>query len=300
MTGITAELIEFDTEKDRVEARRHSVGASESPALFGLGYEDQTPLSIYAEKVAGRNGEKTGENLLVGTVMEPSLRQLFTHITGVAVVQSAKTYRDRTYPRMTATPDGIVDDNDFGVLEMKMIGRHQSHLWQHGSPLRTQIQLQHQMAVTGLDYGWIFGLAGTEVISERHERNDEFIEALRDKVQLFWACVEERREPDASGKKCDHQALRALHPDDSGESKLFPQEMEEVFEALLFTTEKRKSLEKQEDAFKAQLQQFLGDATYGEMPDGRSCSWKTSTSHYKAKEAFDMKKRTFRTHKTKR
>jgi len=187
-----------------------------------------------------------------------------------------------------------------GCFECKVIGRGQASQWGGDeAPIRVQIQLQHQMAVTGLSYGWIFGLNGTETYSYRYDCNDNFIAKLYVAVDEFWDRVKTKRPPAASGQTCDHAVLRALHPNDNGQTVKLPYSFEVVYNDLVEAKRIQSAAKESRDKFEIKMKEALGDNTFGLLPDGRSVSWKTSTSHYKAKEAYEQTKRTFRMHKQK-
>jgi predicted phage-related endonuclease len=94
--------------------------------------------------------------------MEPILRRLFTEEAGFPCYEVGEnhTFRSKQHPFMTASLDGlVVTETGLGVIELKNIHYFNRDEWTADTgPLKYQIQLQHQLAVTGLKFGYLFGL----------------------------------------------------------------------------------------------------------------------------------------------
>ena len=83
--------------------------------------------------------------------------------------------------------------------------------------------------------------------------------------------------------------LRMLHPNDSGEAVELSSDDQVWMDKLAVAKEHIKEEKSRETEAKNHLMESLGDASYGEFPDGRSCSWKTQT-----KKSFVVKESTTR------
>lgn len=287
-----------------VADRKNSIGASESPAILGVGYANQSPFSVWAEK-SGRvspDEKEVDEVLHVGILMEPVLRSIFClKMPGARfapVPEGIVTYRHPHLPFLTATPDGFVqcENGPWGVFEAKNVGEYNRAEWSGEPPLRVQVQIQHQMAVTGCQFGYAMALIGG---NKPHvvpvERNQRFIDGLERKLTEFWQYVERREVPPVDGSIATAECLAALHPDDSGQVV----EFDTAFVASFDELERAKSVIKENESILMAAQNIikaaLGDATYGVLPDGRAVSWKTQER--KECTVAASKSRVFRIHK---
>src|SRR3990167_8472211 len=106
-----------------LRARPSFLGASETAAILGLGYADQSLITIYESKVNGCLEEEEVKRLKIGALMEPVLRQLFEDETGFTVrYKPFDIRRHPKYPFMGATLDGeCTDDDGLAVCELKNV-----------------------------------------------------------------------------------------------------------------------------------------------------------------------------------
>lgn len=218
---------------------------------------------------------------MLGQVIEPAIREACRRIRKMEVrdPMGREIWRNVEYPRMHATPDGFVKEGDWlGVLELKNVSGWNGDEWQDGeaAPLRVQAQVQHQLACTGMRFGYAAGLiGGSQLRVVRIERDEAFIAAIRDCVLHFWTYVEGGDSPPIDGLKATAQVLQRLHPDDNGETIELTDELTAVVERLDAVKESIKAAEKEKIALQNQLIVALGDNTYGQLADGRAVSWKT-------------------------
>jgi len=278
-----------------ISARTYSVGASESPVLFGKGYKDQTPLTVYQKKVApSPNDNSDNESMMLGRYLEPGIRSAFAAREGLKVDEPLNwtSYYAPDQPRISATPDGFVHEGiNRGCLEIKYVA-NQYDQWADGAPDRVWIQLQQQMFVTGLLFGWIAAVIGGELHTSRHERDDAFCLRLRQAVEKFWKLVECREEPIATAYECDSVALTRLHPDDNGQIMHLdkPEDLLK-YGQFLASRSHAKEADENKTALKNYFKARIGDNSYGRLPDGRGFSLKTHDKFYKAREARTSKAR---------
>lgn len=278
--GITRTICE--TEDDWLGERLCSVGASETPSLIGIGFADTNAATVWESKVRPtyRSNDEV-ELLMLGHVMEPAIREACRRIRKMDVQDPMghEIWRNVEYPRMHASPDGFVTEGGRqGVLELKNVSGWNGDDWQDGeaAPLRVQAQVQHQLACTGLQFGYAAGLIGGHQLRVvRIERDQAFIDAIRDCVLHFWEYVERGDAPPIDGLKATAAVLSRLHPDDNGETVELTDELQAAVERLDAVKESIKAAEKEKQALQNQLIVALGDNTYGQLADGRAVSWKT-------------------------
>lgn len=273
-----------ESEDDWLEQRLCSVGASETPSLIGIGFANTNAATVWESKVRPqyRSNEEV-ELLMLGHVMEPAIREACRRCRKMAVTDPMghEIWKNSDYPRMHASPDGFVTENgQQGVLELKNVSSWMGEDWADGeaAPLRVQAQIQHQLACTGMRFGYAAGLiGGNQLRVVRSERDEAFISAIQDCVAHFWTYVEAGELPPIDGLRATAEVLKRLHPDDNGETIELPEDLVPTVDRLMAVKELIKDAKKEKDALQNQLLVALGDNTYGQLPDGRTVSWKTQS-----------------------
>lgn len=112
----------------------------------------------------------------------------------------------------------VVGAGDVQILECKTAGIHGARLWRDGVPEYVQLQVMHQLAVTGhraADVAVLIG--GQELRIFRIERDEALIARLIALEQEFWEMVQSGTAPPGDGSESSEKALRYLYPVDSGD-----------------------------------------------------------------------------------
>jgi hypothetical protein len=278
----SADFEHFVSESDWVEARKLGIGASESATLFGQGYIGSSAYRLYSEKLGLIPRDAMDAKFLrIGKLMEPILRRLFTEEAGFACyeVGDNHTFRSKQHPFMTASLDGlVVTETGLGVIELKNIHYFNRDEWTADTgPLKYQIQLQHQLAVTGLKFGYLFGLVGgQEPFAHRFERNDRFIEnALIPMCHRFYGSMVSKAPPDIDGSEATKRAIALLHPDDDGTTVELDAETAALDERLQEIKKRCKELEVEGTAIENHIRALIGSSTFATLPSGVKYSLKT-------------------------
>jgi putative phage-type endonuclease len=277
-----ASLESYSTEKQWVEARKNGIGASESAILFAQGYAGSSPYKMYCEKLGLIPRDDMEQKYLrIGKLMEPVLRRLCTEETGLPCYEVGEnhTFRSKKYPFLTASLDGlIIDEGGLGVLELKNIHYFNREEWSDGSgPLKYQIQLQHQLAVTGLPFGYLFGLVGgQEPFAHKIQRNDSFIEkALIPACKGFFECMQSQTPPSIDGSEATARALKLLHPDDDGSEVVLDERFSDFDVRLEEIKAEQKTLDTERRVIENEIKSAMGSSTFGLLPSGIRYSLKT-------------------------
>jgi len=292
----------YDTRDEWRADRPNHIGASESPAILGHGYSNQSATQIYVQKTDPTLDdvidETMSERMEIGLLQEPVIKRLFEQRTGLDVETTDKptVYIDDRRPYLSATLDGeLCDEDGKAVWEAKNVDHFMGAEWEDGCPLRVQIQTQHQMMVTGYRRAYIAALiGGNRLVWRRYERNDKFIAAMLPTLSHFWNCVQARTPPPVDASVATGQALARLYREDDGETVLLPDEAVEWDEKLLAVKTEIKGLENIKRGLENEIKAAMGSAAYGQIPGGGRYSWKTSTRHEKAREAREVTIRTLR------
>jgi len=191
-------------------ARRDWIGSSDAPVIAGES-PYKSPLELWAEKTGQREPEPETDVMATGTLMEPVLRALYERKTGWAVALAPNVYQHPDRPWMTASLDGLagVAYPPARIVELKWTNASR---WRDGLPFDVNLQVQHQMAVTGLDVADVAVLRGPTF---------EVIEVLRDQTVIdqlmaleadFHQHVIDRTPPPVDGSESTRRTLAALHP----------------------------------------------------------------------------------------
>ncbi|GAB6070858.1 YqaJ viral recombinase family protein [Thiomicrorhabdus hydrogeniphila] len=275
-----------------LQARQQGIGASDAATAVGLNpYKSQ--LELWMEKtgriIPDQPSETEDSPLLWGTVLEPIVAEHYAKRTNRKVRRVNAILQHAEYPWMLANLDReIVGDDEVQVLECKTAGIFGSKLWRNGVPEYVQLQVQHQLAVTGQKAADVAVLLGGQSLQiYRIERDDDLIERLIKLEQAFWNRVLNDTPPPADTSASSETALRILYPTDNGVvlDLSHDESANQSFEALLEIREQLDKFKKLDAELKHQLQQMMGDASIARFKNGQT-SWKQSSDT----TAFDSKR----------
>ena len=287
--------VKYATREEWIEARRHGIGASDSPAILGIGYATRGPASVYSDKINGGASDSDDMRLRVGQAMEPGLRSVLAAVTGleIAAPEPFTIHRHSEHDWMTATLDGetVTEDGERAVVELKNVSNFSSSEWADGAaPLAYEVQVQHQMAVTNTTKGVLFALVGgNEPVVRRIERNDKFIAALIVRLAGFWQGVLDKEMPEIDGTVATSEALSAIHPNDNGQAVALSAEFAAMSEELKAAKESRKACSETIRALENKIKAAIGNNSYG-VAGANVWSWLSSE-----RKAYTVDARTVRT-----
>jgi putative phage-type endonuclease len=273
----------YESMSDWLDARDQVIGASESPSIFGVGYADESPMSVWARKRGHMSEKPDTEALECGRVLQPAILELFSRRSGLRV-QSLGEFtlcKSIAHPWLGASLDGVVVETDEGpaVVEAKNVGVFMSHEWNDDDqPLKFQVQVQQQMAVAGVDRAFTVGLIGGNRLRYiETRRNEKFIDVMIARLAEFMDLVESGTEPTGKwidGSEATKKALQKVHPLDNGETCVLPLESAEWHSDLTRLKEEIYQREKEKERLSNILRQQIGDNSYGLLPDGSRYNWK--------------------------
>ena len=270
--------------EDWLAVRKQGIGSSDAGAAVGLNpYKSQ--LELWLEKT-GRDAtlpkidpQDEESPAYWGNVLEPIVAWHYSKRSGNRVrrINAVLQHPDPKLPWMLANIDReVIGTDDVQILECKTAGINGARFWKEGVPEYVQLQVMHQLAVTGKQAADVAVLLGGQHLEiHRIERNDSLIARLIDLERLFWDYVVSDTPPPADGSASAEQALRCLYPQDSGQSVDFSQDILlcTTFTALQNVRESIAQQEKLEAQFKQTLQQAMGDASRATFATG-CITWK--------------------------
>jgi putative phage-type endonuclease len=254
--------------------RQGGIGSSDAATAVGLNpYKSQLELWLEKTGRATAKEETAGmdDPCYWGTLLESYVATAYQQHTGRKVRRVNAVLQHPTFNFMLANLDReVVGSPDVQILECKTAGEFGSRLWKDGVPEYVQLQVQHQLAVTGnaaADVAVL--LCGQKLEIHRIERDDELIARLILLETKFWECVEQDIEPLVDGSESAARALRQLYP---GNDTMLDFGQEEALcetftalSALKVELEERGRLAEQ---CKQTIQQAMGDASRAVFQDG--------------------------------
>ena len=267
--------------------RKQGIGGSDAAAAVGLNpYQSQLELWMIKTGRFTKDSPNESETkpdidskMYWGQVLEPIVAQHYTKVTGrkVRKVNAILQHADSDKSWMLANIDyRVVGSDEVQLLECKTAGEYGAKLWKDGVPEYVQCQVQHQLAVTGLQAADVCVLiCGQQLKIYRIERDEELIAKLIELERLFWQYVQSNIPPCADGSESSGVALRCLFPQDYGQTLDFSDNthVSSLFDSLINTRKQLSFYQQQEEFYKQLLQQNLGEASYAQFAQG-SLSWK--------------------------
>ena len=274
-----------DLSRDQwLSVRKGGIGSSDAAAAIGLN-PYKSPLQLWMEKT-DRDGnlpqiDPNDESSPVywGTLLEPIVAAHYTRRTGHRVRRINAVLQHASHPWMLANIDReVVGAADVQILECKTAGYHGARLWEEGVPEYVQLQVMHQLAVTGKQAADVAVLiCGQELRIHRIERDEALIGHLIELEARFWRHVKTDTAPPADGSDSAATALKALWPRDAGTTLDLSDdlEMSAVFSDLVAVRALLASTEAREEQLRQRIQQRMGEASVATFDSGE-VRWKRS------------------------
>ena len=211
-----------------LEYRKNKIGASDAPIVMGIS-PWKTPYKLWREKLSLDMDNIETSWMSRGKDLEPIARKCFENQIGIKVNPEIMIHQSREW--MMASLDGISEDKKT-IVEIKCPGPNDHQIALNGKiPEKYWPQLQHQLEVCELDYGYYFSFDGEKGHIIKVYRDDSFIKNMILKEAEFWEC------------------MQTLTPPKSPENDFVIREDEAFCKAALHLRQvmtKRKELEKEE------------------------------------------------------
>lgn len=217
--------------------RQEHVGASEVAALFGVSpYETHFGLWVRKSGHVPPRDIALDRRIMAGKHLEPAIADLVAEIHGLTIRKTRRYLVHDDVSRMGASLDYEILEPVAGSkgtwvpFEIKNVGFDVFRDWKVGHdddgraeiepPLHIDLQVQHQLAVTGAPVGYVGVLVGgNEPHLIRRERHAEIIKQIEARVAAFWTDVDAKREPVIDYER-DLAALSVVRANGDGELDL--------------------------------------------------------------------------------
>ena len=305
-----------------LKARRGSLGASDVPSLYGLGY--QSELALWVDKRSELAKSPDSElpeqefnlRFAVGHAVEPVLAQVAQADLGHPVVRldPPVMYRRRDLPgaagtRFHCTPDALVLESlpqkiHRQTLHKRALGlssfksaAFDSEDWPEDAPHPyALLQIEAEMLLTGLREGWVtalFGLGKSRTMPAQF--HESFASDLVERVERFWEHVQKDVPPAPRGTESDARAIRLLFPRSSPTRVFLGSEWGSKVSRLAALDEQISTLETEKEQIRQEAQLALGEAQLGIIPGyPKALKWATQIENHQPRPARTIEKRVFR------
>jgi predicted phage-related endonuclease len=284
-----------------LETRRTlGIGASEVPALFsspqqplrGLSsWESPYSLSMAKRGLVSRDPARDDEDLLTwGLYMEAPIVKWFMEriapdidFRWAAYDPGQFTIQQREGSPLFCTVDRfLVKGADKSVapreavLEIKNVSPWMADEWTEEPPLSYTLQVQAQLAVTGLPVGFVCAsIGGGPPKWARVQRDEKMIRIIEDRVAAFWASVQANEDPPVDAHKRTAEAIHQRWPQDTGETRTLDAAMTKLWDERCDIKSTVKELDCREAFLTNTLKAAIAENGFGQLPDGRLLSCRT-------------------------
>lgn len=277
--------IECSCEAAWLEHRAKGIGASDAAVVYGEN-PYKSVLQLYCEKagisaaddLSGVEAVEWGHRLqrpVADKYVQETGREIADIGAWTIVVHPERAWQRATLDYVIAPCDG---HDGPGVLEVKTCGARHAEEWEEGVPRTYWIQVQHQLAVTGLSWGSLAVLIGGQAFRWMDvERDEAFIQSLTETEAAFMESVRQQIPPPPDGSASARAALASMYPEDSGESVALPGVAIDWDNELDPLKDQIKALEARKAELENLIKGAIGDATTGVLPNGVSYTFKAQT-----------------------
>lgn len=263
-----------------LKLRGTAIGASEVSAILGQS-SYASPFTIWGQKLGTIDPPEQTEAMAWGARLEALILEAYAEETGRSVQRTRWTYRNEERPHLIASPDGFQlseDRDDRGLVQAKntMIG------WDEEIPQQTWIQMQSEMAVTGLTWNTAVALCGGHrLVWQDIERDQGFIDETLTRLDDFWHYVMDAEPLPTSfidGSEHTKKALFTIFPENGTlEAVTLDGADSELHDELQGLKSVKKNATNRIGEIENLFRAMIGKATYGVLPDGGVYSLKTQS-----------------------
>lgn len=257
--------------------RTLGIGGSDVGTIMGCN-PFETKLSLYLAKKR-IDGFAGNNHTMWGHIMEAPIREYTAHELGVTIEEVPVNLRSQAHPFMLANLDGLmmVDKPEglvIGGEVVRGLGGHEIKTTSRGDgfseceiPDSYYWQVQHYMAVTGLDWFVLTAFNFSSKTAQHYlvQRNEEHIQQMIAAEKAFWENhVEANNPPEPEGGIREGDAVRALPV---GGNIVLSDAYEPVLDELEAIKQEVKELKERETKLKTSLILAMAEAGNGEQQD---------------------------------
>lgn len=251
------------------------LGSSDAAAICGLN-PWRTPFQVWLDKTGQAPEIEDNEAMEWGRTLEPIISDKFAERTCLTKYYDGVLLAHELYPHMTATPDyRVVENGVTGLLEVKNTGEFNAKSWADGIPDAAHLQLMHQLAVTGLNFGYVCALVGgKKLVYHRFERDEALIAKLIEIEAAFWERVESKTPPPLQAG--DNDAVALLYPTSADSDVVLSETLTATIAEFEAAKAAIKEAEERKKTAEANLKLALGECERGRC-GSYLLTWKTQS-----------------------
>ncbi len=257
--------------------RKRGIGSSDAAAICGLN-PYKSAVKVWLEKTdQATMGDEQSESAYWGTILEDVVAREFTTRTGMKVRKRNAILQHPQFPFMLANIDREIVGG--GVLECKTASEYMKDQWgEDHAPEMYQIQVLHQLAVTGEPFGYLAVLlGGRRFLTIRIERDEEMIQNLIQIERQFWSLVESNTPPAPDGSEASTDLIRRLYPKGKPEEVRLADDAAELIRQYEEARQYEAQWAERRTEAENKLKAMLGEYEVGLCGD-RLVTWRTITS----------------------
>lgn len=267
------------TQAPWLQARRSGLGASDTATILGLNPWG-SPYQVWADKVSSARpvDSAASEAAEWGSALEAVIARKVPqrHPELGRIAPTPGLLRHEEYPHILATLDRLLvpkgtpqarlqSVEPTAALEIKTVGEfmYRSHWIDGVPPVHIQVQVQQQLAVTGLDACYVAVLVGGQKMPRpyRIDRDDATIQAIMDYAAAWWRDhVVARVAPPLT--LADKDIINSVYPGDKNLAPVMgdPETIAHLADYIAAKQRRDEALESMERAV-FPVKAFMGDAT---------------------------------------
>ena len=258
---MTVTEIPITNKQDWLENRLLDVTSTEVSCLFNLN-PFKSEFQLYNEKKDKLVVHSDSERMKWGRLLEKSIAEGCAEQQGWDI-EPWNTYLTNKETRMGSSFDfKITSGDEVGIMEVKNVdGYIYRTKWEDDgngnitAPPVYELQLQHQLHVSNINWGCIVALVGgnTQKLIVR-ARNKEVGEMLQAKVKEFWDKVKAGTPPDIDYLRDSSYIIKSLcNQADAGVILAADEDMDKLVDDYYAINKEYVSLGKTKDSIKAQI-----------------------------------------------
>jgi len=263
------ETINPDNEAHWLELRSKDVTSSEAAALFNLSPYCTKAELWYRKKQNDMVELESTDRMRWGNRLESVIAHGIAEDNGWTIKPKKEYMRLPEYRAGASFDFSLMAGNDteFGLLEIKNVdGLQYKNKWiiendVIEAPPQIELQVQHQLLVSGLPFAYIGALiGGNQVVIIKRDRDQDIIDRIKGELNLFWMSIEESTPPPFDFKN-DIDLISRLHGyAEPGTVGVATDRIAELAEVYRSASEEMKRAEEKKDAAKAELLTLIGAA----------------------------------------
>lgn len=216
-------LLAFDIGTEAwLEWRRAGIGSSDAASAVGIN-RNKSPYVLWLEKLGLIPAQEQTGQMRRGHKLEPLVAEEFEIETGLFVPESTRQLmlQHPDEPWMRATLDGLVmehpdDSVPLAIFEAKTSAEVHWSEWRYGVPEMYQVQVQHQMMVSGIPLAKVvlLNLDNLDLRWWDIEEDIAFQAVIQRGEKALWDLIQRQQPPDVDGWESTTEAMKEAYSPD--------------------------------------------------------------------------------------